>query len=91
MPTYEYKCAKCGDQFEVFQSITAQPLKVCGQCRGRLQRLIGGGAGIIFKGAGFYATDYRSADYKAKAQAETKPCVACKNSKTCPVKKTTET
>ena len=59
MPTYEYKCAKCGNIFEQFQSMTAEPVKKCPKCKGAVKRLIGKGAGIIFKGSGFYATDYR--------------------------------
>lgn len=58
MPTYEYKCEKCGDRFEVFQSMTAPKLTTCEKCGGELRRLIGSGAGIIFKGKGFYCTDY---------------------------------
>lgn len=71
MPTYEYECAECGHQFEEFQSITAKALKMCPACGERtLQRLIGSGAGIIFKGSGFYQTDYRSAEYKKAAKAD---------------------
>jgi len=70
MPTYDYLCAKCG-QFEVFQSIKDKPLTVCPKCKGRkLKRQIGSGAGIIFKGGGFYETDYRSSSYKTAAQAD---------------------
>ena len=70
MPTYEYECRKCGHTFEKFQSITADPVKTCPKCKGKVQRRIGAGAGIIFKGAGFYATDYRSDGYKKAAKAE---------------------
>jgi putative FmdB family regulatory protein len=87
MPTYEYECNKCHDRFEVFQSMLAEPLKKCKKCNGSLRRIIGSGAGIIFKGAGFYATDYRSADYKSKAKAETATCKACNDSKKCPLDK----
>ncbi|MBN1354054.1 MAG: zinc ribbon domain-containing protein [Candidatus Omnitrophica bacterium] len=59
MPTYEYECGKCGNIFEIFQNITAKPVKTCPKCKGRVKRLIGKGAGIIFKGHGFYATDYK--------------------------------
>ena len=59
MPTYEYKCAKCGNIFERFQAMTARPVKKCPKCNGTVKRLIGKGAGIIFKGSGFYATDYK--------------------------------
>ncbi|HOE36351.1 MAG TPA: zinc ribbon domain-containing protein [Kiritimatiellia bacterium] len=61
MPTYEYQCRKCGHEFEKFQSITAAPVKTCPKCRGRVARLVSGGAGIIFKGTGFYQTDYKNA------------------------------
>ncbi|MGQ9609872.1 MAG: FmdB family zinc ribbon protein [bacterium] len=64
MPTYEYECEKCGNKFEVFQNIKEAPIKKCPKCKGKVQRLIGAGAGIIFKGSGFYATDYRSESYK---------------------------
>ncbi len=60
MPTYDYECTQCDHKFEAFQNITAAPLRKCPKCgRKSLRRLIGGGAGIIFKGSGFYATDYR--------------------------------
>lgn len=59
MPTYEYECGKCGYQFDRFQSITAEPLKTCPKCRGRVHRMLTTGSGIIFKGSGFYETDYK--------------------------------
>jgi putative FmdB family regulatory protein len=76
MPTYEYECKKCGRIFEVFQSITARPktkLAVdCERCQGQapVRRLIGTGGALLFKGNGFYATDYRSESYKKAAKAE---------------------
>lgn len=70
MPTYEYECKKCGDRFDAFQSITAEPLKRCKKCRGALRRLIGTGAGILFKGSGFYQTDYRDSSYKEASKAD---------------------
>ncbi len=70
MPTYEYECRKCGHEFEFFQNITAEPLKKCPKCRGPLRRKIGSGAGLIFKGSGFYITDYRSEGYRKAAQAD---------------------
>ncbi len=81
MPTYEYVCEKCGHEFEVFQSMKDPPLKVCPKelCkmekwgRGKVHRRIGAGAGIIFKGSGFYITDYRSKSYKSAAKKETEP------------------
>jgi putative FmdB family regulatory protein len=73
MPTYEYLCKNCGHKLEKFQSITANPIKKCPECgKLKLKRLIGTGAGVIFKGSGFYETDYRSENYK-KAQKEDKP------------------
>ena len=71
MPTYEYKCEACGHKYERFQSITAEPIKQCPACKkNKAKRLIGTGAGLIFKGSGFYITDYRSEGYKEKAKAE---------------------
>lgn len=70
MPTYEYECRRCAKVFEAFQSITAPPLRRCPDCKGPVRRLIGRGAGIIFKGAGFYQTDYRSEHYKKRAAEE---------------------
>lgn len=71
MPTYEYSCVACGFCFEQFQSITARPLRKCPQCgRMQLNRLIGTGAGILFKGNGFYETDYRSDSYKQAQKKE---------------------
>lgn len=71
MPTYEYECQACGHTFEEFQSISAKPLRTCPQCRRRrLRRLIGTGAALLFRGSGFYATDYRSKDYREKAKSE---------------------
>ncbi|HOK10140.1 MAG TPA: zinc ribbon domain-containing protein [Candidatus Hydrogenedens sp.] len=59
MPTYTYECVKCGYQFDYFHSITASPKVICEKCKGKCQRLIGNGSGIIFKGSGFYETDYK--------------------------------
>lgn len=72
MPTYEYRCDACGHTFDEFQSMKDEPLQECPKCRKpRLRRLFGSGAAILFKGSGFYQTDYRSASYKASAKAET--------------------
>ena len=68
MPTYDYECQKCGHAFEKFQSMTEERLKTCPECKGKVKRLIGTGAGIIFKGSGFYETDYRSDSYQKGAQ-----------------------
>ena len=73
MPTYEYECEKCGNKFEVFQNIKEDPIKKCPKCKGKVHRLIGAGAGIIFKGSGFYATDYRSESYKRAAKNDKEP------------------
>jgi putative FmdB family regulatory protein len=71
MPTYEYTCEGCGHHFDEFHSITAEPLKKCPQCgKRKLRRGFGGGAAILFKGSGFYQTDYRSESYQAAAKAE---------------------
>ena len=70
MPTYQYRCPSCGYEFEEFQAITEDPISVCPRCKGKTQRLISGGAGLLFKGSGFYATDYRSKDYKKRAREE---------------------
>ncbi len=70
MPTYEYECLKCGHVFDTFQKITDAPLKKCPKCKGKVKRRIGAGAGIIFKGSGFYATDYRSDGYRKAAKSE---------------------
>jgi len=71
MPTYEYECEACGKSCEEFQGIKDPPLKVCPHCREpRLRRLVGVGAGFLFKGSGFYITDYRSKEYKEKAKKE---------------------
>lgn len=72
MPTYDYVCNNCGHRFEEFQSMSADPLKKCPQCKkNKLERLIGTGAGVIFKGSGFYETDYRSSSYAEDAKKDT--------------------
>jgi putative FmdB family regulatory protein len=79
MPTYEYLCPKCGHEFELFQSMRDEPLKKCPKCKkAGVKRLVGGGAGLIFKGTGFYITDYKkktgtSSDGGGKPAAESKP------------------
>jgi putative FmdB family regulatory protein len=96
MPTYEYVCEKCGHRFEKFQSISAPPLTMCPQelCarkrwgKGKVKRAIGAGAGLIFKGSGFYATDYRSEKYKAAAKKEAVPATTSAPSATASDKKT---
>ena len=76
MPTYEYECRNCHHKFELYQSITAKPITRCPKCKkAKVRRLIGRGAGIIFKGSGFYQTDYRSDHYKKQLAAD-KPATA---------------
>lgn len=71
MPTYEYQCDGCGHAFEEFQYFSDEPLKQCPECKKRkLRRLIGTGAAVLFKGSGFYQTDYPSESYRAGAKAE---------------------
>jgi len=83
MPTYEYECEKCGYRFEKFQKMTEPPVKVCPKCKSRkVKRLIGVGGGIIFKGPGFYTTEYRSEEYKKKAKEE-KQAVSSGSSSSC--------
>ena len=89
MPTYEYVCGKCGHEFETFQSISAKPLQTCPKelCarkkwgRGRVTKKISGGAGLLFKGSGFYITDYRSEKYKDAAKKETASATPAKEAK----------
>jgi putative FmdB family regulatory protein len=64
MPTYEYSCTSCGFEFEEFQSIASEPISVCPNCKGQVQRKISGGSGLIFKGSGFYITDYKKSTDK---------------------------
>jgi len=72
MPTYEYHCDACDGRFEKFQSMVAEPIRDCPKCgaTGSVRRLIGAGGGLLFKGSGFYTTDYRSNSYKEAAQKE---------------------
>jgi len=70
MPTYDYVCDSCGHEFELVQKMTDKPRKRCPRCGATIRRRIGAGSGLLFKGSGFYATDYRSADYKSKAKDE---------------------
>jgi putative FmdB family regulatory protein len=97
MPTYDYSCQKCGQTFEAFQSMRDEPFRECPKelCRlpkwghGKVKRLLGTGAGLIFKGSGFYSTDYRSESYKAAAKKESTPKASesgDKSSKTEPAK-----
>ena len=83
MPTYEYICRACGHEFEEFQSIKADPIKVCPKCRKKkVERKISTGGAVIFKGGGFYETDYRSEGYKSAADADKKASESKTDSKT---------
>ncbi len=75
MPNYDYVCQDCGHRFEVFQSMNDPKLEDCPQaeCSGKVRRLLGTGAGLLFKGAGFYQTDYRSSSYQAGAKQDSAP------------------
>lgn len=93
MPTYEYLCQKCGCEFELFQPISAKPLQVCPEShclrkkwgRGPVKRKISAGAGLLFKGSGFYITDYRSEGYKKAAKSDSTPAPAAgSNAKSAP-------
>jgi putative FmdB family regulatory protein len=96
MPTYEYHCEKCGQNFDAFQSMRDQPYKECPKdlCRlpewghGKVKRLLGTGAGLIFKGSGFYTTDYRSDSYKEAARKES-PATGSGSEKTASKESTT--
>jgi putative FmdB family regulatory protein len=85
MPTYEYRCDACGHEFELYQQMTAPVKRKCPACgRPKLHRLIGTGGGVIFKGSGFYETDYRSDSYKKAAEADRKSTEPVKAAKTNP-------
>ncbi|MEY4939776.1 MAG: hypothetical protein RIQ93_1511 [Verrucomicrobiota bacterium] len=91
MPTYEYVCSKCGNEFEQFQSMLDAPLKKCPKCKkAGVKRLVGGGAGLIFKGTGFYITDYKNKGAGKKEgssdskPAESKPAAESKAASTKP-------
>ena len=75
MPTYDYKCSNCNHTFEYFQPMSAAPLTECPECKGNLKRIIGTGSGPIFKGSGFYQTDYKSKSENSKksSESESKP------------------
>ncbi|MBK6941318.1 MAG: zinc ribbon domain-containing protein [Planctomycetes bacterium] len=79
MPTYDYECSACGARFEAFQSIKDKPLTTCEKCgKKKIRRLIGAGAGLIFKGSGFYITDYRGKDYGEAAKKDAAPSTESK-------------
>lgn len=79
MPTYDYECRKCKRLFEVFQTMSAKPDAKCPKCKTAAKRLIGGGAGVIFKGSGFYSTDYKKPEEKPCGKASTSCPSGCKH------------
>jgi putative FmdB family regulatory protein len=85
MPTYDYECPHCGHAFELFQKMTDEPLKKCPKCKKEVKRLIGTGSGIIFKGSGFYATDYRKGSKGSSgpscSESKNKGCDGCPHHK----------
>ncbi len=85
MPTYDYKCNACSHTFEYFQTMNDAPLEICPQCEGNVRRLVSGGSGLIFKGSGFYLTDYAKKD-SSNSKTEAKPK---KEAKKKPVKEST--
>ena len=76
MPTYEYHCLKCGKKFDYFQKMSDKPITRCIRCRGKVERLIGAGAGLIFKGTGFYITDYKNKPKQESTPSSPKPKTA---------------
>ena len=83
MPTYDYKCLDCANAFEVFQNMKDAPLKTCPKCGGKVKRLIGKGAGLIFEGSGFYATDYKKTSPSDSGKNASVPCTGCKDAPQC--------
>ncbi len=90
MPTYEYRCTACGHEFEEFQPISDPPITICPKCNGKTERIISGGSGLIFKGTGFYITDYKNKDRAAhskdsgitspsSSKSDSKPASSTKN------------
>jgi putative FmdB family regulatory protein len=77
MPHYDYQCEKCGKIFEVFHKISENPVESCPDCQGKVKRLISGGSGIIFKGSGFYKTDYKKSAPTCEKKSEHNPNCAC--------------
>jgi putative FmdB family regulatory protein len=91
MPTYEYKCLECSNLFEVFQSMNAEAVKICPKCGGEVKRLISAGSGPIFKGSGFYQTDYKNNGNSKKNSSEPEKVKSPDKPKEAAPKKNTET
>lgn len=83
MPTYDYRCNACGNEFEVFQKMSDEPVKVCPKCGGEVKKLFSGGAGIHFKGSGFYVTDYKKSGFSSGHSGSAHPagCPDCQAKK----------
>ena len=88
MPTYEYECPKCGTQFELFQKISSKPVAKCPKCGAQAKRLLSGGAGLVFKGSGFYLTDYGRAGQKPRSDGDSGSSESKSESKSEGTKKT---
>lgn len=80
MPTYDYQCDKCGNHFEKFEKMTSDPIGKCPKCGGKSHRLIAGGSGVIFKGTGFYETDYKKKSGKSCPGSGGGSCKGCPSS-----------
>jgi len=87
MPTYDYECEKCGKRFEVFQKMSDKPTLKCPKCKGRAHRLIGAGSGVIFKGSGFYHTDYKNNKKSKEEKSCPKPDSSSDSCKGCSLNK----
>ena len=87
MPTYEYECLDCGVDFEAFQKMSDSVLEECPQCKGKVRRMISSGAGLIFKGSGFYATDYKNKSASPSIKKETGNSCSGRDQSACPRKK----
>jgi putative FmdB family regulatory protein len=90
MPTYQYRCPTCEHEFETFQSIVEDPISTCPSCDGETRRVISGGVGLIFKGSGFYLTDYRSDSYKKDASKDKESTISSSDKSTSKKTKTAD-
>jgi putative FmdB family regulatory protein len=89
MPTYEYECKSCSHSFDIFQSISDDPIKICPKCGKEVRRVINGGMGVIFKGSGFYVTDKKGSNAASPSKTQSKPaepapCPGCAAAESCP-------
>jgi putative FmdB family regulatory protein len=88
MPTYEYRCTECGHEFEEFQAISDPPITICPKCKGKTERIISGGTGLIFKGSGFYITDYKNKERRSDGGITSPSSSSKKDSKSTSTSKT---